>query len=355
MVAEKKEFLINADLTIKQAMKKMSDIGQKNIFIIDGNNRLIGSISDGDIRRWILSGGSINERVSRTANKKPKYAKENYKIADIKHLMLTLSIENVPVVNKSKEVVDVLTWGCVFSNGQPKQRAKIKIPVVIMAGGKGVRLDPFTKILPKPLIPINDKPIIEIIMDKFSEYGVNEYFLTVNHKARMIKFYFDDAEKKHKIHYIEEEKPLGTAGGLRFLKNKVKDSFIVTNCDTIIETDYAEIVNFHKSNKYDMTLVVSCKHYIIPYGVCIIENNGILERIDEKPELDFLVSTGMYVMNKNILDLIPRNKVFDINDFIKELPIKGLKVGVFPISENAWIDIGQWEEYRKAIEKMRMD
>ncbi len=348
-------FFITEDLSIKQAMKQMTEIGQKVLFVVDEKNKLTGALSDGDIRKWILSGGSIKEKVQRIYNKKPKYVKEKYKIEDLKHLMLHFLIECVPVVNIKGEIAEVLTWEDVFSKKPLRHRRKIKIQVVIMAGGKGTRLDPFTRVLPKPLIPIGDKPIIEIIMDKFGEYGIKEFFISLNHKSRMVKSYFEERDGRYKIKYIEEKEPLGTAGSLRFLKNKVKDPFLVTNCDVLIESDYAEIVKFHKDNKYDMTLVVSCKHYVIPYGVCEIESGGILKYINEKPEYDLLVNTGMYVIKKKMLSLIPPNQFFNINDLITKALSKGYKIGIFPISEDAWIDIGQWEEYREAIEKMKAE
>lgn len=355
MKPQLKSFLITKEFIVKLAMKRMVEIGQKTLFIIDGKDRLIGALSDGDIRKWILGGGSINSSINQIFNKKPKYVKEKHRLEDIKKLMLDIQIEAVPVVKTSKEIVNVLTWEEVFGAELKKKKAPMDIQVVIMAGGKGSRLDPFTKILPKPLIPIGDKPVIEVIMDKFLEYGIKGFIISVNHKAKMIKSYFEDSDGRFNIRYLEEKKPLGTAGALRFLKGKIKEPFLITNCDIIINADINEIVKLHVDKGYDMTLVVSCRHYVIPYGVCEIENGGILKHINEKPDYDLLVNTGMYIMDKKILNIIPRNKYFDMNDLISSANEKGFKVGVFPIAEDSWIDIGQWEEYRKAVENLSVD
>jgi len=344
-----KELLIRENTTVKQAMKRMGEVGEKQLFVVDDTKALLGALSDGDIRKWILKGGELEGNVESICNKKPKFVKQGYKIEKVKKLMLDKKIACVPVVNEFKEVVDVLIWDEVLGSKVSRHKEKLQIPAVIMAGGKGARLDPFTKILPKPLIPIGGKPIIEIIMDKLSEFGINDFYVTINHKAKMIKSYFEEMNTKYNITYIEEENPLGTSGGLKHFQKKLKGSMLVTNCDIIIESDYSEIMSYHDENQYDLTLVVSCRHYVIPYGVCAIENGGTLKSISEKPEYDLLVNTGMYFVKNTILHLIPDNQHFNITDLINKAQEHRFKIGVFPINEKSWIDIGQWEEYHKAI------
>ena len=357
MARKSQSFLINKDSTVKQAMQFMSNIGQKEIFIVDDYNKLFGALSDGDIRKWILKEGSLQERVEEVCNKNPVFVEEDYSAEEVKRLMLSLKIEAIPIVKKTKEVSLILTWNDVFAGTVPKQTAKLTAEVVIMAGGVGKRLDPFTRILPKPLIPINDKPVLEIIMDRFCKYGVEKFYVSVNHKSKMIKYYFEDMNKKYDIHYIEEKKPLGTVGSLKSLlgNQKMNDTLLVTNCDIIIDSDYMDIVKFHNENGNDLTLVVSCKHFVVPYGVCEIENGGLLKSILEKPEYDLLVNTGMYVLEKELLKLIPDNDVFHMTDLMIAAKELGHKIGAFPIHENNWIDVGQWEEYHKAIEKLKGD
>jgi NDP-sugar pyrophosphorylase family protein len=315
----------------------------------------LGSLSDGDIRKWILAGGELDQMVFEVCNKSPRYVGEDYTKEAVKTIMLELLIESVPVVGKDGNIKEILTWDGIFAGKALKHKGKLDLKVVVMAGGKGTRLDPFTKILPKPLIPIGEKPIIEIILDKFGEYGIAEFFISINHKSKMIKSYFEENNGKYSINYIEEDKPLGTAGSLKLLEGRVQGPLLITNCDTIIESDYAEMLKFHQENRHDLTLVVSCRHYVIPFGVCRVESGGLLKDMIEKPEYDFLVNTGMYLMNDPLLKLIPQGEFFNITDLIARAQAAGKRIGVFPINESAWIDIGNWEEYRKAVEKMRID
>jgi dTDP-glucose pyrophosphorylase len=347
-------FLIPMTFTIKQAMRQINSLGEKELFVIDDSGKLTGALSDGDIRKWILKEGSLESTVEKVFNRNPKFVMHDYILEEVRNLMLSQKIECVPVLSKDHRIEDVLTWDDVFVGKVAKHRGKIDVPVVIMAGGKGSRLDPFTKILPKPLIPIGEKPIIELIMEKFAAYEVKDFYVSVFHKARMIKSYFEDMNPKDfRIHYLEENKPLGTTGGLSLLKGKVKGTFMVTNCDVIIDSDYADLLSFHKDNEYELTLVVSMRHYQIPYGVCELEPGGTLKLIKEKPEHDLLVNTGMYVMNDSLLSLIPHDEPSSIIDLIDLVKMQGGKIGVYPINEKSWIDVGQWEEYYKTVQDLQ--
>jgi NDP-sugar pyrophosphorylase family protein len=217
-----------------------------------------------------------------------------------------------------------------------------------------VRLNPFTKILPKPLMPIGEKPIIEIIINRFFDYGCKDFYLSLNYKSNIIKAYFSDFEHEYKINYILENKPLGTAGSLHLLKNMIKKTFFVSNCDILIEADYADILKFHYQRKNKITLVSSMKNFTIPYGVCEIQNGGILKNIREKPEYDFLVNTGMYVVEAAVLADIPKNQFYNITELINDYLKKGEKVGVYPVSEKSWIDMGQFEALQETLKKFEV-
>lgn len=344
-----KDFTIDRKETIKQAMRHLSEIGAKQLFVVNASASLIGALSDGDIRKWILKGGSIRDKVERVCNKNPVKVTENYSGDFVRDTMLKLKLQSIPVVDDKNTITNILSWEEIFAGHVEAHKARLDAPVVIMAGGKGTRLDPFTRILPKPLIPVGDKPVIEVIMEKFNQYGIKEFFISVNHKSRMIKSYFEEMNAGNKLTYVEEDKPLGTVGSLKLLEGKLKDPFFVTNCDVLIDVDYAELLHFHQDMQHDLTLTVSCKHYVIPYGVCELEKGGILKEIREKPEYDLLVNTGLYVMNKNVLALIPRNKFFNFNDLVVKAKKKGLKIGAFPIPERSWVDVGQWDEYYKGV------
>ena len=180
----------------------------------------------------------------------------------------------------------------------------------------------------------------------------DDFFISLNDKGRMIKAYFHDYDLGYRINYLEEDKPLGTAGALKYLEGRLDVSFFVSNCDIIIHTDYGSVYEFHKKGSYELTLVGSMQQYTIPYGVCEIDNGGVLKAIQEKPQYDFLVNTGLYLLEPTILQYIPENEYFDMTDLIRAVQYNGLKVGVFPVSEKSWIDIGQWNEYNSVVKNI---
>ena len=316
-------------------------------------SRLIGSLTDGDIRRWILSDGDLKAQVLRVCNREPYVVEEDFATEQVRTKMLNDNLGCIPVVNPSREIVRLLFWKEIFQSGaaiNPKRR--LNLPVVIMAGGRGTRLAPFTSVLPKPLIPVGDRTVIEIIIDQFLPYGLDRFHLSVNYKSKILKSFFEELAPSYSVAYLEEKEPRGTAGALRALYSPSPEPLIVTNCDIVIQADYAELVSFHTENNYDLTLVASLKDYHIPYGVCELEKGGSLARITEKPQYSFLVNTGMYVVRRDRLDLIPEDTRCDMTDFIEQIKMAGGRIGVFPIGENAWVDTGEWTEYRKALDSL---
>ncbi len=199
------------------------------------------------------------------------------------------------------------------------------------------------------MIPIHEKPIIEHIIERFTDIACSDFHLTVNYKGKILKAYFEELQPKYKVSFVDEKEPLGTAGSLQYLKGKFNKPFFVTNCDIIIKADYASLYEFHQKGEYDITLVASAKEYIIPYGTCELNNVGHLSHINEKPQYDFLINTGLYVLNPDVLKLIPKNKFYHITHLIEDAKNQGKKVGVFPIDDDAWIDVGQWAEYKIAM------
>jgi len=351
-----KQFIINEEESVLTSMKKLDDNAHKILFVIDKSERLIGSLTDGDIRRSILSGNELSEQVLNICHRSPFFVHEDYSNQEVKDLMLSMNIECIPVLSSNNAIIDVLFWVDVFQDEKIQEPKKqMNYPVVIMAGGFGTRLAPFTTILPKPLIPIGDKSIVEHIIDRFLPYGIDNFYMTVNHKYKIIKSYFEDVKKDYSLKLINEPKPLGTAGSLKLLKDEIDDVFIVTNCDIIIHADYSEIVDLHIKSGYDITLVTSMMNYKIPYGICEIDKGGSLIEIKEKPEYNFLISTGMYVLNKKVLDLIPDDEFFHITHLMEEVKKQGGSVGVFPISEKSWDDTGQWDEYKKTVKRLTND
>lgn len=344
-----KELFISEEITIKEAIKKLDETAQK-ILLITEDKRLKGVLTDGDIRRWILKSGKLCEKVSLIMNTNPIYVtQENtYKA---KKIMKKKMIEAIPVVNERKEVLDIIFWNDNFKE-KLNHFDKINNPVVIMAGGKGTRLYPFTKVFPKPLIPIGDVPIVERIINRFRDYGCSKFYLTVNYKKNMIKAYFNELQKDYSVNYIEEDKPLGTGGSLHLLKDKIKNTFFVSNCDILIDGNYSDMLKYHKENNNKITMITSLKHYTIPYGVIKLSENGTINNILEKPEYDFLVNTGMYILQPETLYDIPENEFYHITDLINYYIEKGEKIGTYPVSEKSWLDMGQFKEMENMIERL---
>ena len=348
-----KRFLIDLNIDVRQAMKKLDDSHRKVLFVMKDNSELAGVLTDGDIRRWILGGHDLGESVDKVCNKDFISVSKDYDLVEVKKIMLEYRIQALPIIGKNGNLLELLFWDTIFGDeDNVEEKESIAIPVVIMAGGEGTRLDPFTRILPKPLIPIGYRSILEVIIDKFREYSVEKFFISVHHKAKLIKAYFDELSPSYEIQYLDENKPLGTIGALSQLKNKVDSSIILTNCDTIILCDYSDMLKFHNEKNYDITLVGSMINHKVPYGLCEIEENGKLVNLIEKPEYSYLVSTGMYLIRKTALSLIPENTFFNITDLMEKVRDKNGSVGVYPISEKSWLDTGEWKEYNKTVERL---
>ena len=348
-----KELVTISDISIRQAMKKLSKSGEKCLIVTDNESNLLGTLSDGDLRKAILKGAAVSDHVKNIYQQKPTVLVEGeYNLEKVKKLFTKNKFDLIPVVNNRGKLVDVLLWETVFQKGEKRQEKKLDVPVVIMAGGKGTRLEPFTKVLPKPLVPIHEKPLIEHIIERFTDVGVKDFILTVNYKASIMKAFFEELEPKFSVEFLEEQEPLGTAGSLKFLKGRLAQPFMVTNCDIIIKADYLDLYSFHNKNKYDITLVASMKNYTIPYGTCELNDEGHLKNINEKPEYDFLVNAGLYVLNPDVLEFIPKDRSYHITNLIEDVQKDGKRIGVYPIDDDAWIDVGQWAEYQKIVERL---
>jgi dTDP-glucose pyrophosphorylase len=346
-------FLIPKTHTIRQAMEQLEKTEEKIVFVVDDESRLVGSMTDGDIRRWILSDGDLKAQVIQICNRKPYLVEEGFEFEQVRSHMLNRNIGCVPVVNQFGAIVQLLFWKEMFQGGSAaKAKRLLNLPVVIMAGGKGTRLAPFTSVLPKPLIPVGDRTVIEIIIDQFLPYGLNCFHLSINYKSKILKSFFEELAPAYSVSYLEENEPRGTAGSLREMYSPTPENLVVTNCDIVIQADYAELVSFHVDNNYDLTIVASVKDYHIPYGVCELEKGGMLARITEKPQYSFLVNTGMYIVRRDRLNMIPEQTRCDMTDLIAKIKDAGGRVGVFPIGENAWADTGEWTEYRKSLESL---
>ncbi len=345
-----KNITIHPSATIREAMEAMDRTSEKILLVVNKVQVLIGALSDGDIRRYILRGGDLSGTIKDAYQSEPIFVfQDDYDIEKIKKLLTENRIGLIPILDRSKTILDFVTWETVFGNNRDGQLKRLDVQVVIMAGGRGTRLEPFTKVLPKLLVPVGDKTVVDRIIDNFRAYGIHNFYLTIHHMSKIIRAYFEEKSPDYFLEFAEEEKPRGTAGSLKLLANKLNTPFFVSNCDIVVETDYSDLYRFHTQGGYDITLVASAKRFSIPYGICELNGGGSLESIKEKPAYNFLVNTGLYVLNPDVIDLIPNDGLFHITQLMNEIKKNGGTIGVYPVSEQSWIDVGQWAEYRKAL------
>lgn len=330
------------------ALKYMDSIDKKVLIICD-DKKFVGLISIGDIQRAILNNVDLQDLIINHIRKDITYATENDDLELVKKQMKLNKIECMPIVNSENELVDIIEWEDLFVE---YPLPSINLPVVIMAGGEGKRLRPLTNIIPKPLIPVSNKTIIEEIMDNFVKVDCCRFYISVNYMAEKIKEYFAKVDNSNYIiDYIKEEKPLGTAGSLFLLKNKLQETFFVTNCDVLIDVNYSDLISFHKSNGNTATMVSIVKTIEIPYGTIETSGNGALEELIEKPIKLYQINSGLYILEPEVFNYIQDNEFLHITTLLLRLKENNKKVGVFPLSEKAYIDMGTWEMYLKAINK----
>jgi len=340
--------IISDDLTIIGALKKMDEVKTKRLFVFDGG-KFDCILTIGDIQRSIIQNVEMNHPISEILDRKKIYARENDSLDDIKAVMFREGFDCMPILNGEGELINVLFWADVFQVSVEEARDKIDLPVVIMAGGKGTRLKPITNVIPKPLVPIGDKTILEVIMDQFETIGCHKFYMSVNYKADMMKYYLSQLDHKYDIEYFMEEKPLGTIGSVSLLKGKINTPFFVSNCDSINEQDYRDVYDYHVSNHNDMTIVTMVKSFKIPYGVIETGEDGLMTALYEKPEHTYMVNSGVYILNPELIDEIPEGEFFHITHLMEKVKARGGRVGCFPVSEESWHDMGEWSEYLKMI------
>ena len=317
------------------------------LIVLDKNNIVLGTFSMGDLRDALYHGAKLNSYIKKYYNKKPKFLfKNNYSINQARNFFIKNNVHVLPLLNNNNKLTDLIFRNDIFID--KKIHKKVDIPLVIMAGGKGTRLKPFSNILPKALVPLNGKTVLENIIEKFISYGINRIYVITNHKADIIESYFKEKKINANIKFIKEKKELGTAGGLYLLKSKIKGSFFLTNCDVLHDFNYHDFFKFHEINKFSISLIGSLKSYTLPYGICKLDKKGILRELQEKPNYNIIINTGLYVLNQNILKIIPENKFFLVTDLIEKAKSLKRKVGVFPINDTNWHDVGQWNEFQKA-------
>ena len=336
-------------------MEKIDRNAKGILFIIDEQRRLLGSVTDGDIRRWILKTGDLTSSVEDAMTKNPRslFLKERSKA---KRLMESESIKALPLLNLDCTIADIILRE---SSGEERHQVSAgtmlsDVPLVIMAGGRGTRLYPYTKILPKPLIPVADMPIIERIINSFTWYGIHKIYITVNYKKNMIRSYFSDLNPDYEIRYVEEDRPLGTGGSLKLINEKFELPVIVSNCDALISADYGDLYEHHRESGNRITVVSALKNIVVPYGVLKPGKNGEVLEMEEKPKHSYFINTGIYVIDPDIIDLIPENVMFHMTHLMEAVLKDGGKVGIYPVSEDSFLDMGEFSEMKRMEEKLNL-
>lgn len=342
------EFCLSPDVLVRDAIDAIDRGKRKTSFIVDGERHLLGLFTDGDMRRFILRNGDMQQPVSTAMNPHPVvFHTRSEAIEARNHERLVV----YPIVDDKDVLLDAVFWEEDWRKEHISE-ALADVPLVMMAGGKGTRLYPYTKVLPKPLIPIGDITISERIIDNFVRYGCNQVWMVLNYKANMIKSYYGDLQPPYSVQYVEEQKFLGTGGGLSLLKGKIDSTFFVSNCDILVNADLECIYKTHKEKHNKITLVSVMKNMQIPYGVINLDHNGKIESMTEKPKFSFLTNTGVYVLEPEVMENIPDNHFIHLPEIVQQYLNAGEKVGVFPISENAWLDMGQISEMEAMIKKL---
>lgn len=340
--------VISPSASLLEAMKRMDETKVKLLIVLE-NSHFVSILTIGDIQRAIVNNVALETPISRVVRLKKKYAYVGEPMDDIRRKMLELRAECMPVLDEQGELADVIFWRDLFENEETDLRPKIDLPVVIMAGGKGTRLKPITNVIPKPLVPVGDNTILEVIMDQFEGIGCHKFYMSVNYKADMMKYYLSQLDHKYDIEFFMEDKPLGTIGSVSLLKGKITTPFFVSNCDSINEQDYRDVWDYHVNNHNDMTIVTMVKSFKIPYGVIETGEDGLMTALREKPEQTYQVNTGVYILNPDLINEIPEGEFFHITHLMEKVQSRGGRVGCFPVSEHSWKDMGEWPEYLKMI------
>lgn len=345
-----RSLIIQLNDTILHALKKMDLIRRKTLLVFN-KEQFVSILTIGDIQRSIIKNISLTEIVKFAIDLNSKvYCSVTDSVEFIKEKILKIRAEIMPVLDENNNLVGMYAWSDFFpSDNIMGERKKIDLPVVIMAGGKGTRLKPLTNVIPKPLVPIGDKTILELIMDQFEGIGCRKFYLSVNYKSDIMRFYLNNLQHPYEIEFIQEKMPMGTIGSVSLLRGKISTPFFVSNCDCINDQDYRDVYDYHVSNHNDMTVVTMVKSLRIPYGVIETGEDGLMLNIKEKPEHTYLVNSGVYILNPELLNEIPEGRFFHITHLMEKIKARGGRVGCFPVSELSWHDIGEWPEYLKLI------
>lgn len=336
-----KKILIAPTVTIRDTLQIIDSSALQIALVVDAQDRLLGTVTDGDIRRGILRGVPLEDAIEKVMNPHPTVARSFERMDIVLAVMKLKRLSHIPVIDDDGRVINVETLQELIKLDEKENW------VVLMAGGLGTRLRPLTDDCPKPLLKVGGKPVLETILENFMEYGFRKFFVSVNYKAEMVKDYFGDGTRwgAH-IQYLHEDTQLGTAGALGLLPEKPEQSLLVMNGDLLTKVNFQQLIDFHSVQQCQATMCVREYNFQIPYGVVKMDKHR-LTGIDEKPMQRFFVNAGIYVLEPRTLELIPPNQRFDMPSLFQRIIENGGDATSFPIREY-WMDIGQMNDYERA-------
>lgn len=336
---------LNSDQTIRQAMETIDRSTLQIALVIDGGDRLLGTVTDGDIRRGLLRGLNLDTPATAVMNRKPIVARQGMSRAEFIELLRRHELHHLPLVDGEGRLVGL------ESDVQLYEGAEKDNWVILMAGGLGQRLRPLTEDMPKPLLPVGDRPLLEIIINRFTAQGFRKFFISVNYRADLVEAHFGDGSRfGAEIRYLREEQPLGTGGAIGLLPERPALPFVVMNGDLLTTISFETLIDFHHQHGADLTLCVRRYSHQIPYGVAEIQGGEVVS-IQEKPNHECFISGGIYVLSPAVFDRLHPQRRIDMPDLMRELIGEKRRVTAFPVTEY-WIDIGRIEDLERARQEI---
>lgn len=332
--------------SVREVLVKLDKLASDAIlFVVDEQFRLIGSITDGDIRRGMIGNLTLESPIMSFVQPNPKFIfKDEYNIAELKEYR-DRHFKIIPILNSDRVVIDILNFRT--------RSTLIPADAVLMAGGQGKRLRPLTESTPKPLLKVGDKPIIEYNVDRLQQVGIENVNISINYLGEQLEAYFGDGSGRDlNIRYVREEKPLGTIGSILLVADFEHDDIIVMNSDLLTNIDFADFFLTYKNSGADMAVAATSYHVDVPYAVMEVNEDNVVRSLKEKPRYTYYSNAGIYILKKELLGLIPRGEFFDITDLMDKLLTLNMKLITYPIN-GYWLDIGKHEDFKKAQEDIK--
>lgn len=332
--------------SVRDALIKLDQLASDAIlFVVDEQQRLLGSLTDGDLRRGFIKGLDFKNEIIDFIQPTPKFIREKEYSFDKLESFKANHFKVVPILNQQNKIIDILNFRT--------RTTLIPVDAVMMAGGEGKRLRPLTETTPKPLLKVGEKPIIEHNIDRLKRVGIKNINLSINYLGDQLVDYFGDGTNKElNIRYVREDKPLGTIGSILLVENFDHDDILVMNSDLLTNIDYADFFRTFKESDADMAVAATSYNVDVPYAVLEVNETNIVKSLKEKPRYTYYSNAGIYILKRQLLNMIPDNKFFDITDLMDRVIEMNLKLITYPIN-GYWLDIGKHEDFKKAQEDIK--